>query len=65
MSRRNGDRARFHKELKRKHLRRQRAQALVASLKSADAKPVAKRAASKPIAPPKPHAAKKTAAAKA
>jgi hypothetical protein len=42
MSRRNGDRARFQKERKRKMLRRQRVQAFVeagktASTKSADA----------------------------
>ena len=32
MSRRNGDRARFHKDRKRKMLRRQRIQALVKTL---------------------------------
>jgi len=39
MSRRNGDRARFQKERKRKMLRRQRVQALVNAGRSAAAKP--------------------------
>jgi hypothetical protein len=34
MSRRNGDRARFQKERKRKMLRRQRIQALIAATRS-------------------------------
>jgi hypothetical protein len=46
MSRRNGDRARFHKEQKRKMLRRQAIQKLKAALEPGSAaKPASQRAA--------------------
>jgi hypothetical protein len=41
MSRRNGDRARFQKERKRKMLRRQRIQTLVAAIRTPAPAPVA------------------------
>jgi len=46
MSRRNGDRARFHKDLKRKLLHRQRIQALMAARRKTTAEGVDARAAS-------------------
>ena len=42
MSRRNGDRARFQKERKRKMLRRQRVQALVNATRATETTPAAK-----------------------
>jgi hypothetical protein len=45
MSRRNGDRARFHKELKRKRVHRQRIQALIKAIRPEPATPPA-------VAPP-------------
>jgi hypothetical protein len=63
MSRRNGDRARFHKEQRRKMLRRQSTQKLMAALKPAGAA-AADATAATPIAAKASAAARTPAAPK-